>query len=70
MNRNSAIHINSILLKHSSDLKDIIAIAKKNSSKEEFDVFLQSTSHLIAINFDILDKIYDEYPDLKPSELD
>jgi hypothetical protein len=70
MKRKSAEYINSILLKHSSDLKDVISMAKKDSNKEEFDVFLQSTSHLIAINFDILDKIYDEYPDLKPSELD
>jgi len=70
MNRGTAEHINSVLLKHASELKDVIASAKSACGKEEFEDFLESTSHLIAIIFDVLDRIYDQYPDLKPKELD
>lgn len=70
MNRETAVHINSVFLKHASELKDAIALARTACGKDEFEEFLKSTSHMIAIVFDVLDRIYDQYPDLKPKELD
>jgi hypothetical protein len=69
MDRNAAKHINSVLLRQASELKDVIALAKQSCGKDEFEVFLESTSHSIAIIFDVLDKVYEQYPDLKPREL-
>ena len=69
MNRATAEQINSVLLKQAAESKDAIALTKAACGKEEFDDFLKSTSHLIAIIFDVLDRIYDQYPDLKPKEL-
>lgn len=70
MDRNAAEHINSVLLRHASELKDVIALAKKSCAENEFEDFLELTSRSMAMIFDVLDRVYEQYPDLKPKELD
>ncbi len=68
MKKELAARINMMMLRHSSELNKSVAEVRKECSEEEIKNYLKPVSHIMAIIFDALDDIYEDYPDLKPDK--
>lgn len=70
MDRKTAEYINDLFLEYSSKLSDSVGVMREKCSKEEAEKYVKPVSHVLTLNFDVLDIVYEQYPDLKPEGLD
>ena len=68
--RDTAEYLNSLILEFSSRLSDSVGVVKEKCSKDEAETYLKPVSQMLALGFDVLDFIHEQYPDLKPASMD
>lgn len=68
MNKNTAEYINSMMLDCSSQISDSVGVVREKCKDDEVQAYLKPVSHILALMFDVLDTIHEQYPDLKPDE--
>lgn len=69
MTRETAEYLNSLILEISSRLNDSVGVVKVKCSKDEVEAYSKPVSHMLALGFDVLDFIHQQYPDLKPASM-
>lgn len=70
MKRNTAEYLNSLILEFSSRLSDSVGVVKEKCSKDEVEAYLKPVSQILALSFDVLDFIHEQYPDLRPESME
>jgi hypothetical protein len=66
MKRETAEYINALILDYSSKLSDSVGVVKEKCTKDEVNAYLKPVSQILALGFDVLDIIHNQFPDLKP----
>lgn len=70
MNRQTAEYINDLMLDLSAKVSNSVGTVKDNCSDEEIKKYRKPASHILALTFDILDIVHEQYPDLKPADFE
>ena len=70
MNRDTAEYINAMMLDFSHQISDSVGVLKAKCEEDEVKAYVKPVSQISALIFDILDMIHEQYPDLKPEDLD
>ena len=70
MKLKTAKYLNDLFLDYSSSLSDSIGVVKENCNEVELKAYTKPASQILALTFDILDDIHEQYPELKPEKFD
>ncbi len=70
MNKSAAEEIHAFLVEQAKGFQRTLQIVKSNSSPDEFELYTVKVTQIIALMFDYMDFLYNEYPDLKPPSFD
>jgi len=65
--RETAEYLNSLMLELGSRLSDSVGVVKEKCSAEEREAYIMPVSQMLALSFDVLDHIHEQYPDLRPA---
>lgn len=69
VDKSSAKQLNDVISEFSRRLSDsVVEIKRACDSDEEWDRYQSDITRIIAISFDLRDKLYREFPDLRPSD--
>jgi hypothetical protein len=66
LKRETAEYLNALLLELGSRLSDSVGVVKEKCSAEERDAYVKPVSQMLALSFDVLDDIHEQFPDLRP----
>lgn len=71
MKKDTAETINRLMLEYGAKLDSSVKLVMDTASPEEFEAYRTSVAQIMGtMLLDIMNPIYQEYPDLKPLELD
>ena len=69
MDKKIAEQINDTLIGCAGKLNESAILVRAECTEEEIEAFLKPVSKIMAVMFDMLDEIYEDYPELKPDEI-
>jgi len=68
MIEDTATELNKLLLDQNRRFAEIVPMLRNQLSTEELKEYTNPIGHMMALSFDILEKLWQMYPDLKPDE--
>lgn len=66
MDEKLAAELSDQIVVNNRKLNMIIGEMKKTTSEGEYELYLEKLAHVLALGFDILDMIGEDYPHLNP----
>jgi hypothetical protein len=71
MKKETAKQINQVMLEHSQELDESVRLVLETCTTEEFEAYRDAVGQIMGtMLLDIMNPIYLEHPELKPSDLD
>jgi hypothetical protein len=71
MKKETAEAVSKLMLEHGAKLNDSVRIVMEKCSKEEFHAYRRAVGKVMGTMLtEIMNPIYREHPDLKPTNLD
>jgi hypothetical protein len=70
MKKENPIILSEIMLEYGSKLNETLIKVEPNCTKEEFEVYKKVTAKLMGhMLIEVMNPIYEKFPDLKPDQL-
>ncbi|MCP4994320.1 MAG: hypothetical protein GY934_11130 [Gammaproteobacteria bacterium] len=66
MKRETAEKLNMIIQSYNEELGIIIPQLREELGPDDIKAISQPVGHMLALSFDVLDLLWEEYPDLMP----
>jgi len=71
MDASVAREINELMLKYGAELNSSVGLVKSHCTKEEFESYRGAVARILGYMFlDIMNPLYREHPELKPSDFE
>ena len=68
MDKKLATILSEYIVSGSKELNTIIKQLKTVLPEDEYNIYIKKLSHIMVLNFDVLDLLGEEYPELNPYE--